>query len=208
MNPIYTLALALFFTGAAIPAVSAADTSVLLPSGDRIYTESILFNGNFAEEMEGWNAGGYIGQRPETNLQWNNRWQVRRDGQNTFARLTCLDKEGADFAVSTAEDVPLPLGFGVTHLVLSYRFRIAQLQTGPENYMNLRFYFHWYNPDGERLSESVVEFRRNFPYWTDRENRIPVPKNATYFKFGLHFLATTGIIDVTDIKILPLAVQK
>jgi hypothetical protein len=187
----------------------SVDNTIQLPNGDILSTLSILPNGDFSEGMDGWSASGYVGARPDNpSIQWKNRFEVREDKGATLLRLLCLDPDGKDFAVTTSEDIPLPSDRKFRTLLFSYRYRIAQLKLGELNFHTLRFGLSWHDPDGKMIEDSVIEFRKNVPVWTDQEKQMPIPKGATFARLRIHFLAANGIIDVTNLKLQPLSTQR
>lgn len=202
-----TLPIALFFQ-APLSAQSSGDT-IQLPNGDILSTLSILPNGDFAEGMDGWEASGYAGSRPDNpDIQWKNKFEIREDKGSTLLRMSCLDKDGADFAVTTVDEIPLPSDPKFRTLLFSYRYRIAQLKLGELNYKTLRFGLSWHDPDGKLIDDAVIEFRRNVPTWTDQEKLMAIPKGATFARLRIHFLGANGIVDVTNLKLQPISTQR
>lgn len=206
MKPLFaSLLLALAFPAlGTTSAVRAAD--ILLPNGDRIAGASILSNGDFSEDMGDWDIQGFVGGRPDGSGRWNNDFTIKREPNGkTYGRLSCLDTDGANLSLQPKSEIPLVFENGYDTLVLSYRIRIAQLTLGERNYNTLRFSLTWFDPDDKKLGEDVVEFRKDIPAWRDEEKRIKIPAGATYVRFSLVFLGCTGIADVTEIKLTPLA---
>lgn len=186
----------------------SGDNTIQLPNGDLLSTLSILPNGDFSAGMDGWSAGGYIGDRPDGKGRWKNNFEIREDKGSTFLRITALDPEGKDFAVSTSEDIPLPSDPLFRSLLFTYRYRVAQLKLGELNYHTLRFGLTWHNPDGTGLGDEVIEVRKNIPIWTDQEKTLRIPAGATFARLRIHFLGANGIIDVTDLKLQPVSTQR
>ena len=204
--PILTLPMALFCLAPA--QAQSLENTIQLPNGDVLSPVSILPNGDFSAGIEGWDAGGFVGARPDGKGQWMNNYEIRRDKEATLIRITCLDPDGKDFAIFTLDDIPLPTDTKFRTLLLSYRYCIAQLKLGELNYNTLRFNLAWYDAGGKKIDNAIIEFRKNVPVWTDKEEILRVPRDATFARFSIHFLGANGIIDITNLKLQPISTRR
>ena len=169
--------------------------------------QNILENGGFDDVSgkfyAGWDQGGFVGGKPGTTEMWKNTAEAASETDGTpFLRVSCIDPDGADFAVFTKERISLnPAWTSLT----------VKGEAKTESYVPLASWGGramieclFFDANDEQLKgEFFIEIPSEATAWTEVEKVIQIPPGSATVKVAMHIIGANAVVDFRKLQVLP-----
>ncbi len=167
--------------------------------------ENILTEGDFSgvsgEFYAGWKPGGFLGGKPDTSENWANKVIMETDDKGQpYARLECLDPEGAHIGISQSE--PITLNPAWTSLKISGLVKVSDYKVASDWGGRVQIGVNFFDSNSQLMpGEYYAGFSQNVPDWEPLEKDVMIPPGASSVQVFFNIMGANGVADARDLKL-------